>query len=256
MDDLPYHLLLPSVTKVTNSGIKNLFRFRTTSLRYRRFLSSPVVLRALPRSYLFYLFDPKPCTEKIAFMQQLSDNGHSIFCIALPSQLFQQPDTDVEEVKRVLRAVARHVSDGAKYFLMILDVLAEGGFSVGGVFSVFIDLFVHKQVARCKRSLMNLRGPFWADFSSSRLSVPPHLWIWQDLWRYENEIEARLATSWGWRGIQNARYLSFLSSRPWNHLVPRSLPFHGELKVLILTKVMTTPFGVFRHFLLWPIRWL
>ena len=51
---------------------------------------------------------------------------------------------------------ARHGLNGAKYFLMILDVLAEGGFFVGKVFSVFIDLFVDKQLARCKRSLMNL----------------------------------------------------------------------------------------------------
>lgn len=50
----------------------------------------------------------------------------------------------MEEIKQVLRAASRHGSDGAKYFLMILDVLAEGGFSVGEVFSVFIDLFDRK----------------------------------------------------------------------------------------------------------------
>ena len=38
----------------------------------------------------------------------------------------------------------------------MLDVLAKGGFSVYNVFSVFIDLFVDKQLARCRRSLMNL----------------------------------------------------------------------------------------------------
>jgi len=108
-------------------------------------------------------------------MKQLPDSGHSTFCITLASQLFQQPDPDVEEVKRALCAAARHGSDGAKYFLMILDVLDEGGFFVGEVFSVFIDLFDHKQLARCRRSLMNLGGPFWADFSSSRLSMPAHL---------------------------------------------------------------------------------
>jgi len=40
---------------------------------------------------------------------------------------------------------------------MILDVLDEGGFSMGDVFSVFIDLFDRKQLACCRRSLMNLR---------------------------------------------------------------------------------------------------
>lgn len=75
MDDLSDHLLLPIVTKVANSGIKNLFRFRATSLRYRRFLRSLEVLRDLPRSCLIYLFDLKPCAENIVFMKQLSDSG-------------------------------------------------------------------------------------------------------------------------------------------------------------------------------------
>jgi hypothetical protein len=89
-------------------------------------------------------------------MQQLSESRHSTFCIALASQLFQQPGPDVEEVRRVLNATARHGSNGDKYFLMILDLLSEGGFLVGRVFSVFIDLFVDKLLARCKRSLKNL----------------------------------------------------------------------------------------------------
>ena len=61
----------------------------------------------------------------------------------------------MEEVRRVLNVAARYGSNGDKYFLMILDVLAEGGFSVGEVFPVFIDRFVDKQVARCRSSLMN-----------------------------------------------------------------------------------------------------
>jgi len=89
-------------------------------------------------------------------MQRLSDRGHPTFCVNLATQLFQQPDPNVEEVRRVLDAIAHHGSNGAKYFLMMLDVLADGGFSVDRVFSVFIDLFVDKQLTRCRRSLMNL----------------------------------------------------------------------------------------------------
>jgi hypothetical protein len=89
MDDLADHLLLLIVSKVANSGVKKLFRFRAIFLRYWRLLDHPALLKALPRSCLFYLFDPKPCAEKIAFMQQLSDSGHSTFCITLASQLFQ-----------------------------------------------------------------------------------------------------------------------------------------------------------------------
>jgi hypothetical protein len=39
----------------------------------------------------------------------------------------------VEEVRLVLVVATRHLSNGAKYFLMILDVLGKGGFSVGKV---------------------------------------------------------------------------------------------------------------------------
>jgi hypothetical protein len=40
--------------------------------------------------------------------------------------------------------------------LMMLDVLAEDGFFVYNVFLMFINLFIDKQLARCRRSLMNL----------------------------------------------------------------------------------------------------
>jgi len=157
MDNLPDHFLLPIAIRVAKSSIRNLFRFRAISLHHWKLLVQPEVLRALPRSCLFYLFDPKPCTEKIAYMQRLSANGHSTFCVALATQLFQNPDLDLEEVRRVLDVATCHGSNGAKYFLMILDVQAEGGFSVGSVFSVFIDLFVDRQLTRCRRSLMNLK---------------------------------------------------------------------------------------------------
>lgn len=67
-------------------------------------------------------------------MQRLSASGHSTFCVDFATQLFQTPDPNVEEVKWVLGEAAHHGSIGAKYFLIILDVLAEGGFSVGSVF--------------------------------------------------------------------------------------------------------------------------
>ena len=113
MDNLPDHILLPIAGKVTKSGVRNLFRFRAISSCYLKLLDHPEVLRVLPKSCLFYLFDPKPCAEKIAFMQRLSASGHSTFCIALASQLFQKPYPNVEEVRRVLYVEARHGSNGA-----------------------------------------------------------------------------------------------------------------------------------------------
>jgi len=66
MDNLPDHFLLPIAIRVAKSSIRNLFRFRAISLHHWKLLVQPEVLRALQRSYLFYLFDPKPCTEKTA----------------------------------------------------------------------------------------------------------------------------------------------------------------------------------------------
>lgn len=74
-------------------------------------------------------------------MQQLSDNGHWTLCIVLASQLFEQMDPDVEPVKQILRTVADHSSDGAKYFLMLLNMMVAGEFPMDYVFSEFLDLF-------------------------------------------------------------------------------------------------------------------
>ena len=68
MENLPDDVLLPIVRKIVASGIKNLFRFRATSVRHRKLVKNPEVIKALPRSCMFYLSDPQPCVEKCAFM--------------------------------------------------------------------------------------------------------------------------------------------------------------------------------------------
>jgi hypothetical protein len=50
-------------------------------------------------------------------------------------------DPDVEPVKQILRTVADHSSDGAKYFLMLLNMMVAGEFPMDYVFSEFLDLF-------------------------------------------------------------------------------------------------------------------
>jgi len=47
----------------------------------------------------------------------------------------------------------------AKYFLMVLKVLAKDGFSIDEVFPIFKDLFNRQQLAHCKRAIMNVEGP-------------------------------------------------------------------------------------------------
>jgi len=105
---------------------------------------------------MFYLSDPQPLAEKRAFMQQLSDSGNSTFCIVLASQLFEQRDPDVEAIKKILHTTADHGSDGPNYFLMMLNVMARGELPMDEVFPVFHDIFERRQMARCRRAIMNL----------------------------------------------------------------------------------------------------
>jgi len=89
-------------------------------------------------------------------MQQLYDSGNSTFCIALASQLLEQRDPDVEAIKKILRAAADHGSDGANYFLIMLNVMARGELPMDEVFHVFHDIFERRQLARSRRAIMNL----------------------------------------------------------------------------------------------------
>jgi len=128
MDDLPNHLVFLVATKVSNSSIKNFFIFRAISPRYWRLLNQLEVLRALLNiPYRFGL---------IAIPTAKSRCGGSYKGLRCSSPLW--------------------IKWGQVLFFMILAVLAESGFYVDKVFSVIIDLFVDKQLACCKRSLMNL----------------------------------------------------------------------------------------------------
>ena len=52
------------------------------------------------------------------------------------SQLFQTRCPDLEEIKQVVKKAAAHGSDGAKYFLIILEVLTEDWFSMDKDFNL------------------------------------------------------------------------------------------------------------------------
>jgi len=90
---------------------------------------------------MFYLSNHRPCVEKRTFMQQLLDRGHSTFCIALASQLFEQRDPDIEAIKQILCTAADCGSNGPRYFLMMLNVMVASEFLVYHIFSAFIDIF-------------------------------------------------------------------------------------------------------------------
>jgi len=54
MDNLLDDILLPIVKRVAASGMKNLFIFRATFIHHRKLTRNYEVIRALPRSCMFF----------------------------------------------------------------------------------------------------------------------------------------------------------------------------------------------------------
>jgi hypothetical protein len=77
----------------------------------------------------------------------------------LAAQMLQGDRPDLEEIKLILREATTHGSNGAKYFELMLKVLAKDGFSMDEVLPVFRDFFNRKQLAECGRAIMNTEGP-------------------------------------------------------------------------------------------------
>jgi len=125
MERLIDDILLVIIKKFTSSSIRNLFRFKATFVRPWRLSNNNKVLRTLPGRCLLHLSDCQPCAEKRAFMQQLSRSGHATCSIALTSQLFQQRNPDLKEIKEILHEAVVHGSGGARYFLMTLNALTS-----------------------------------------------------------------------------------------------------------------------------------
>lgn len=91
-------------------------------------------------------------------MCQISHSGHGMYGVASTAQMLQRDNLDLEVIKLILREIAAHRSDSARYFDLILKVLAEEGFSMDEALPVFRDLFEHKQLAECGRALANIGG--------------------------------------------------------------------------------------------------
>lgn len=157
MERLPNNAFLINFNKVAASSMRIFFKSSATYARHRKLSINNEVLKALPGRCLFYLSDHQPCTEKRAFMQQLSFSGHATYTVALASQFFQQMVPDLKEIKRILHEATIQGSNGDKYFMMImLNVQARGRTSTYEFFSVFKDLFERRKLANCKRAIMNI----------------------------------------------------------------------------------------------------
>jgi len=146
MENLLEDILLAIIKKVTTFGHEDLLRFEMNSKYHKKLAHEGEVLRALPRNCLWYLTDHWPSEGKCKFMQQISRSE-----------------------------AASHGSDVAKYFELMLKILASDSFSMEEVFPTFKDLFDRKQLADYGRALMNVEGIsfFWGFYWTRPL--PPGL---------------------------------------------------------------------------------
>lgn len=158
MDTLPEDVLFVIIKKTTAFGAQDLVKFETAFLFYQEITRDKEVLRALPRSGLWYLTDHSPSEGKCKLMRQISHSWHGMYGVASGAQMLQWDNPNLEDIKLTLREAATHRSDSARYFDLILKVLAEEGFSMDEVLPVFRDLFEHKQLAECGRALANIGG--------------------------------------------------------------------------------------------------
>jgi len=93
-------------------------------------------------------------------MQKLSRSGHTEYkLVVLASQMLQGRRPNLMEINFILGKAAKHGSDEARYFMIMLLVLSKDGSLVGDAFFTFKDLFDRRQLANCKEAFMNVGGP-------------------------------------------------------------------------------------------------
>ena len=95
--------------------------------------------------------------------------------MASATQMLQRDNPNLGEIKLILKEAVAHKSDSARYFDLILKVLAKEGFSIDEVLPIFTDLFERKQLAECGRDLANIGSIpfFWGHYWTTPL--PPGL---------------------------------------------------------------------------------
>jgi hypothetical protein len=83
--------------------------------------------------------------------------------VVVAAKLLHGGRPDLEEIKLILQKGAARESDGAKYFELMLKVLAKNGFIMSEVLPIFRDLFNRQRLTDCRRAIMNAEGPpsFW-----------------------------------------------------------------------------------------------
>jgi len=75
-------MLFVIIKKIMAFGAEDLIKFETAFLFYQEFTHNQAVLRALPRSCLWYLTDHSPSEGKRKLMHQISHSGHGMYSVA------------------------------------------------------------------------------------------------------------------------------------------------------------------------------
>ena len=82
MDTLPGDVLFVIIKKIAAFGAEDLIKFETAFPFYQDLNRDKVVLRALPRSCLWYLTDHSPSEGKRKLMRHISHSGHGMYGVA------------------------------------------------------------------------------------------------------------------------------------------------------------------------------
>jgi len=120
---LPSELQLIIAKKIAASSTRELLAFRASAKLYQRLSENPVVLIAVSEDCLHLLILPSPNAGHMTFMQQLTLNGHALYCIVKAAQMLHQPYPNLHMIQSVLRNFQNAGSDEATYFLIMLKVL-------------------------------------------------------------------------------------------------------------------------------------
>jgi len=162
MDTLPRDVFFVIIKKIAEFLAKDLVRFETSFPFYQGFNRDKAILRELPHNCVWYLANHSLSEGKRKLMRQISHSEHVMFSVASAAQMIPRDNPNLGEIKLILKEAVPHKSGSARYFNLILKVLAKEGFSMDEVLLVFMDLFERKQLAECGRALANIGGiPFF-----------------------------------------------------------------------------------------------
>jgi len=173
MDTLPGDVLFVIIKRIAAFEAEDLFKFESAFPFYQELTHDKAVLRALPRSFLWFLSDHSPSEGKRKLMRQISHSGHGMYGIVSASQMLQLYNRNFGEIKLILKEAIACKSHSAKYFDLILKALAKGGCSIDEILPVFTNLFERKQLAEFRRALANIgRIPlFWVHYWTRTLPL-------------------------------------------------------------------------------------